>query len=62
MEWVAYLSSPGGGEFNFELKNLYDMYDENKDGVISLDEFQNIIVATFQNEIDRKSDTGKVVA
>ena len=47
MEWVEYLSSPGGGDFNYELKELYDMYDGNKDGVISQEEFINIIVATY---------------
>jgi hypothetical protein len=62
MEWVEYLSSPGGGEFNYELKELYDMYDNDKDGVISIEEFQKIIVATFKQEIERKTENGQIVA
>lgn len=60
MEWVSYLSSPDG--FNYELKAIYDLNDVNNDGVIELSEFITIILTTFQKDIDRKSENGKLVA
>ena len=56
MEWVSYLSSPEG--FNYELKALYDANDIDNDGVITLSEFITIIIATFKDEIERKTDHG----
>jgi hypothetical protein len=60
MEWVSYLSSPDG--FNYELKAIYDLNDVNNDGVIELSEFITIILTTFHKDIDRKSENGKLVA
>ena len=40
LEWIQYLSSPGGDGFNFELKALFDKYDGvDHSGTIELDEF-----------------------
>lgn len=61
-EWVSYLSGPEGGQFSFELKALFDINDLNHDGVVTIDEFQNIFLSTFNTEILLKSEKGRPVA
>ena len=47
IEWIQYLASPtgqGASYFDFNLKNLFDKYDEDKDGSVNYEEFLNIIM------------------
>lgn len=47
IEWIQYLASPtgqGASYFDFNLKNLFDKYDVDKDGSVNYDEFLNIIM------------------
>ena len=47
IEWIQYLASPtgqGSSYFDFNLKNLFDKYDVDKDGSVNYDEFLNIIM------------------
>lgn len=46
LEWIQYLASPdgfGAEYFDFELKQLFDKYDADKDGSIDFDEFLSIL-------------------
>jgi hypothetical protein len=38
----------GGGYFNFELKNMFDLYDKDHDGAVNHNEFLNILLDTFK--------------
>ena len=47
IEWIQYLASPtgqGASYFDFNLKNLFDKYDVDKDGSVNYEEFLNIIM------------------
>ena len=51
MEWVAYLASPPASiyqlgnmnYFDFELRDMFEDGDKDKDGILSSEEFCNII-------------------
>lgn len=61
MEWIRYLANPEGG-FDYETKKLFDSYDEDKTGTVDRDEFFDIILEKFKNEINLLSETDKVIA
>lgn len=62
LEWIQYLASPGddsGQEyFDFNLKNLFDANDKDKDGSVNYEEFLNIFMETFAQDVNIKSASG----
>ena len=59
LEWIQYLVSPGDDSgqqyFDFNLKNLFDKYDKDKDGSVNYAEFLDIFMETFEQDVNIKS-------
>ena len=65
VEWISYLASPSGqdgGFFDYALKELFDEYDINNNGVIALEQFKKSVIHTFKKDIGMKSQDGKKAA
>ena len=61
-EWIQYLAIPdSGGEntFNFALKRAFDMHDQDKDGLINVDDLFELIKSTMQELTKGKSSETK---
>jgi Ca2+-binding EF-hand superfamily protein len=64
-EWMDFLATndhKGKKVLNYSLKQKFDLYDDDGNGNISVDELENMIIDSFQGLIDRAKGDNKIMA
>ena len=64
-EWMDFLATndhKGKKVLNYSLKQKFDLYDDDGNGNISVDELENMIIDSFQSLIDRAKGDNKIMA
>lgn len=64
-EWLEFLATRDNKErrvLNYSLKQKFDLYDEDGNGTISIDELQKMIIDSFHDIISKTDEVNKKMA